>query len=85
MAPHGYCLLWPAVVIEVGDSGSAMTDEIRDRVFEPFFTTKPLGHGTGLGLSQVYGFSKQSGGDITIHSNVGEGTVIRLVLPSQGE
>ncbi|MGH1560841.1 ATP-binding protein [Caulobacter segnis] len=53
-----------------------------DKVFEPFFTTKPLGQGTGLGLSMVYGFAKQSGGSVSIGSTPGEGTTVELFLPA---
>ncbi|RYH18599.1 MAG: response regulator, partial [Alcaligenaceae bacterium] len=69
------------VVIQVSDTGSGMSPEIVDRVFEPFFTTKPLGMGTGLGLSMVYGFAKQSGGLVRIHSKVGVGTSVSIYLP----
>jgi len=69
------------VMIAVGDTGSGIPAEIRERVFEPFFTTKGIGRGTGLGLSMVYGFAKQSGGTVTIESNEGRGTVVRLYLP----
>jgi CheY-like chemotaxis protein len=58
-----------------------MTPQVKSRVFEPFFTTKPVGHGTGLGLAQVYGFVKQSGGDIEIESEIGKGTKVTLFLP----
>ncbi len=68
------------VVIRVRDTGSGMSLETAARAFEPFFTTKDIGHGTGLGLSQVYGFVKQSGGHVTIESKPGEGTVVTLYL-----
>jgi PAS domain S-box-containing protein len=69
------------VCLVVRDTGTGMPDSVLARVFEPFFTTKGLGRGTGLGLAQVHGFSKQSGGDIAIESTQGEGTVITLHLP----
>ncbi|MFN3727692.1 MAG: response regulator [Allosphingosinicella sp.] len=69
------------VCITLSDDGAGIPDDVSPFVFEPFFTTKGVGHGTGLGLSQVYGFVKQSGGYVTLESEVGTGTKVRLYLP----
>lgn len=79
MAPGEYLSLC------VTDSGTGIAPELFDKIFEPFFTTKPLGEGTGLGLSMVYGFAKQSGGQVRIYSEVGRGTRVCVYLPRSWE
>ena len=69
------------VALSVTDTGSGMAPEVLARAFEPFFTTKPVGQGTGLGLAMVYGFARQSGGQVRIHSVEGSGTTVSLYLP----
>jgi signal transduction histidine kinase len=69
------------VTVSVSDTGTGMKDEIRAKVFEPFFTTKEVGKGSGLGLSQVLGFAKQSGGGVCIESRLGVGTSVHIYLP----
>ena len=69
------------VMITIGDTGTGMTPDVLNRAFDPFFTTKPSGEGTGLGLSQVFGFAKQSGGHVKIYTEPGVGTSVKLYLP----
>jgi len=73
------------ICVSVSDTGCGMSEEVRAKVFEPFFTTKDIGQGTGLGLSQVYGFIKQSGGHVRIRTALGAGTTMTLYLPARLE
>jgi signal transduction histidine kinase len=75
----------PMVMVEASDTGTGIEPAILDKVFEPFFTTKPVGTGTGLGLSQIYGLCQRAGGLATIHSEVGTGTTVRLFFPASTE
>ena len=75
----------PMVMIEANDSGSGIDPQIIGKVFEPFFTTKPVGGGTGLGLSQIYGLCQRAGGLATIQSRLGTGTTVRLFFPAVAE
>ena len=79
--PDGEAAPGRYVAISVADTGTGMPPEVLERVFEPFFTTKPLGQGTGLGLSQVWGFARQSDGLARVESAPGRGTTVRLLLP----
>ncbi len=78
MSPNSY------VLIAIADNGEGMPESVRQRIFEPFYTTKPAGEGTGLGLSMVYGFIRQSGGHIQVDSTPGAGTIFRIYLPRDG-
>jgi two-component system NtrC family sensor kinase len=73
--PYGY------VAVSVADTGSGIPPDQFERIFEPFYTTKQAGHGTGLGLSQVFGFAKQSGGEVAVTSELGKGSIFTLYLP----
>ncbi|ODP36521.1 response regulator [Sphingomonas turrisvirgatae] len=70
------------VMVSVSDTGTGIPADLLEKVFDPFFTTKPIGQGTGLGLSMVYGFAQQSGGAVRIHSEPGLGTAVKLYLPT---
>ncbi len=81
------CELEPGqyVALSVTDTGTGMTPEVMARVFDPFYTTKPAGHGTGLGLSMIYGFARQSGGQVHIYSEPGIGSTFSIYLPRHDE
>ncbi|MBB5710669.1 PAS domain-containing protein [Sphingomonas xinjiangensis] len=70
------------IVVAVSDTGVGIAPDLLDRIFEPFFSTKPVGQGTGLGLSMIYGFAQQSGGQVRVHSQPGQGTSVKLFLPA---
>ena len=72
------------LIAEVEDTGTGMAPDVKARIFEPFFTTKGVGKGTGLGLSVAYGIIKTHGGDITVESTPGKGSLFRLMLPIEG-
>jgi CheY-like chemotaxis protein len=73
------------VSVCVTDTGTGMPADIITKIFDPFFTTKPIGEGTGLGLSMIYGFARQSGGQVRVYSEVGQGTTMCLYLPRHDE
>lgn len=75
----------PYVAVTVRDDGCGIEPELLEKVFDPFFTTKPVGQGTGLGLSTIYGFARQSGGHVALRSVVGQGTEVTLLLPASSQ
>jgi CheY-like chemotaxis protein len=75
------CAAGDYVCVAISDTGVGMPPEVQARAFDPFFTTKPIGQGTGLGLSMIYGFLRQSNGSVRIDSRVGHGTTIEICLP----
>src|SRR5262249_24455977 len=70
--------------LSISDTGTGIAPDVLEKVFEPFFTTRGTGRGTGLGLSTIYGFATQSGGTVTVYSEVGKGTTVHLYLPRAG-
>ena len=85
VAMHADAVAGSYVVLAVTDTGTGMTPEVQQRAFEPFYSTKGPGAGTGLGLSMIYGFVKQSGGHVELYSEPGHGTTVRIYLPARDE